>query len=153
MKRLFIMRGTSGAGKSTWVRNVVETEKTPVEVCSADDYFLQDGKYTFDLTKIGEAHKACFSKFLMAVSSDKPIVIVDNTGIKVWEISPYVLAGETFGYDVKIVEVKAPLNLCCERNVHGVPAYEIGRMAESMRRETLPPMWKVIEVDNRYGTS
>ena len=47
---MFIMRGLPGSGKSTIVRNIRDKYQpiTDVVVCSADDYFLQEGSYNYD---------------------------------------------------------------------------------------------------------
>lgn len=33
-----------------------------------------------------------------AMKEGKPLIIVDNTNIKLWEMKKYVLAGEELGY-------------------------------------------------------
>jgi len=32
----------------------------------------------------------------------KPLIIIDNTNIRLWEMRKYVEVGEQFGYEIKI---------------------------------------------------
>ncbi len=168
MNKCFIMSGIAGAGKSFWVDKFVsdwvKTEQETAhaenpnsvsvlygsyEICSADHFFMRDGEYKFDPSLLGAAHKFCFRRFLESILDDISLIIVDNTNTTTAEISPYVLAAESYNYEVTVVRVLARVEDCVGRNVHGVPAHTIGAMSESMRREQLPPWWKLIEVDHR----
>jgi predicted kinase len=113
-KLVVIMRGISGAGKSTWLENNYPEALT----CSADDYFTDEG---YNPAKIEVAHRNCFAKFLMALSEGKPLIAVDNTNIKLWEVSPYYLAAKTFGYKVMVITVVCDSQTAAARNVHHVP--------------------------------
>jgi hypothetical protein len=124
------------------------------------------GGYKFDPSKIGLAHQACFRKFLDALTSTdgktvlilrgipgagkstltrdiQADIVVDNTCTSVAEISPYVLAGEAFGYSVKIITLRCDPKIAAARNVHGVPAHAVERMAKTLDEETkrIPPWW------------
>ena len=166
-KRLYLMRGLPGSGKSFAIRRAIHdcgwnTSGVPelglgrypvasdAKIFSADDAFMVDGVYRFDSARIPFAHRECFRKFIGAVSCESvqpECIIVDNTGICAWELSPYCLAGEALGYDVTIVEMRfRNVRVCAERNLHGVPLRTIERMAESLRMEFLPHWWKRIRV-------
>ena len=101
MKKVVILRGISGSGKSSYV-----AEHYPDSiVCSADDFFRVNGEYQFDASKIGEAHSACMSGFLATLvrGSEKPVV-VDNTNVHVWEFENYINIAVTLGYEVEVVK-------------------------------------------------
>lgn len=148
MKKVVCMRGLPGSGKDTYIKNRWSDRKG-VSVCSADDYFMVDGQYKFDASMLGMAHATCMRKFLHDLASDVETVIVNNTNINVWEISPYAAVAAAMGYQFEIIELKAQIEHCIARNTHGVSAQQIGAMAESMRREILPPFWNVTRIQTK----
>lgn len=127
-KTLYILRGPPGAGKSHWISPDVQQ----VVVCSADDYYMRDGVYEFDIAKLPEAHADCLSKVLSAMSLGHECIVVDNTNIRRWEYDNYVRLGQLAGYEVRIVEIMPEtvqeMRQCAERNQHGVPAATIAAM-------------------------
>lgn len=146
MKECVIMRGLPGSGKSTYVRTVLAEQMPNAVICSADQHFEDEsGAYHFNPRELPNAHQACFRKFLAAVQAGKP-VIVDNTAISLWEMSPYVLASEAHGYVVKLIHVVCDPEVCIERNTHGVPADAIRAMAK--RFEQPLPWWNSQTVEN-----
>jgi predicted kinase len=84
---VIIMRGPSGFGKSTKAKELAD--KYNAVVCSADDYFMKDGSYNFDITKLGEAHGRCFKKFEIAIKNGDN-VIIDNTNLKPQDVEKYL---------------------------------------------------------------
>lgn len=125
MKRATILRGLPGSGKST------EAAKLPVNlVCSADDYFIVNGVYCFDPSRIGQAHVACMKSFLIALDEGWDVA-VDNTNVRLFELTPYRLAALAKGYEVEIIRVVADAETCAKRNSHGVPLATIQKMAAS----------------------
>lgn len=127
-KRLKIIRGIPGSGKSTYVKR----HYPKAIVCSADNYFegLAKANNTSYLEEfkgwlIGRAHQHCWALFILAVVTiGVPLVVVDNTNIAQWEYMNYVLLAETMGYDVEIVEIPFEADkaeVYYERNTHGVP--------------------------------
>ena len=88
-KVMFIMRGLSGSGKSTVVRELVKTyggTGNGVVVCSADDFFVDEssGNYYFNAELLKSAHSECQSK---AKNAESNVIIIDNTHVKrYWSI-------------------------------------------------------------------
>jgi predicted kinase len=142
MKRLIIMRGISGSGKSTWARK----NHPDAVVCSADHFFLdaRTGVYAFNPAKLGEAHLDCWRKTLEWIQANAPVIVVDNTNTQLWEMSPYVQMGNAFGYEVLIVRVDTPVDVAAARNTHGVPAAAVKSMAD--RFQKVLPFWKEVVV-------
>jgi len=140
--KVIIMRGIPGSGKST----ITNTFKDSV-VCSADQHFTDEqGNYNFDPKKLNEAHKACMQKFLRQIDQvirnthDKTIII-DNTNIELWEISPYIAICQAYDVDYEIITVRCDPEIASKRNMHGVPAKTIQRMCERLEGVKLLPWW------------
>lgn len=108
-KILIIARGPSGSGKSTMVREL--EERYGVESVSADKFFMQSGSYKFDPKKLKDAHLFSQSLANKKMASGEPVVIVDNTNAKFWEMKPYVKAATQYGYIVQFVEPSWDENL------------------------------------------
>jgi predicted kinase len=96
------MRGVSGSGKSTLARKIAEQEESVVY--STDDFFMVEGQYKFVPERLGEFHAANQTRTEMALRDQCPLVIVDNTNCRAWEMRPYVQMALKHGYTVEIVE-------------------------------------------------
>ena len=97
---VIVLRGISGAGKSTWAAK----HYPDAVIASADSYFLQeDGSYDYDPKQIDAAHEACYQTFVQALINREPLIVVDNSNVTVWEISPYVMPARSFGYEVEVL--------------------------------------------------
>lgn len=135
MPELKIMRGLPGAGKDTWLKNMIadiwlEDPSYEIVVCSADDFFMQGGKYKFVPWQIGQAHEMCKKKCFSAMKDGKNIAI-SNTNVRFWEYDLYIDMAEFFGYTVvvhSIFDGGCTNEELAERNLHGVPLEVIERM-------------------------
>ncbi len=139
--KIVVLRGISGSGKSTWVR-----EQAPEAfVVSADHFFIKDGEYRFDPTRLQEAHQACYRAFVEAVARKEPFIAVDNTNISVWEMAPYVVHGRVFGYDVEILTMDCSADAAVARK-DLVPPEKVRQTERFLKEETLrmPPFMKAI---------
>ena len=129
MKKLTILRGLPGSGKSTWV----ESARNAV-VASADSFFYDDdGVYHFDPAKLGEAHTACTVYLIGTMAMGFPHVVLDNTCTRRWEYKVAEELAVRFGYEVQIVDLfdgGCTDEELAERNRHGVPLEAIQRMRE-----------------------
>lgn len=144
--KVVIMSGIPGSGKSTWANENLGLE---ARIISADHYFLRGGVYQFDASKLPQAHQECFRKFLAAIQDRAhSTVVVDNTNLTAWQISPYVLAAEAHGCQVEIVRVSCDPEKAAQRNIHGVPRAAYYRLQQEFEKRDLLPWWKVTEVRN-----
>ena len=136
MKQVTILRGVSGAGKSTYTNNNLKS--TDCAIVSADHYFMKkdvdtgEDIYDFDISQISLAHNSCMTKFIDAIAVATEHIIVDNTNIQHWQYENYYAIAKMHGYDIEIVEfhiktIKA-LKKCIKRNQHQVPAEVIAKM-------------------------
>ena len=97
-----IYSGLPGSGKTTLGKAECD------QVFEADQFFVNDrtGLYTFDPSKLSEAHAWCFRRFLTELmADDNSVVGVTNTNVSAWEISPYYQGALAFGREVKIIRV------------------------------------------------
>ena len=122
MKKLYLIRGVPGSGKSTFARNIWN-EYT---ICEADQYFInkETGKYNFDISKIKEAHQWCKNQVEAKMKDNQinfqyyPEIVVSNTFTQEWEMEPYFKLAEKYGYKVFTLIVE---NRHGGINQHGVP--------------------------------
>lgn len=139
MGQVIILSGPSGCGKSTWIENNFGKVYRPLmpagvgagtagddanilhTVVSADDYFIDaEGNYTYDATKIRQAHASCFEQFLVALLDKDATVIVDNTNCRQIEVAPYVQGADSFGFEHKIVQFFPPKGKFVDYNLVGM---------------------------------
>lgn len=164
MKKVIIMRGIPGSGKSTWVRDRIIHNKTSTCVVSADVFHYvqqpprEDGtlvppKYEFKPENARAAHDECLRDFMQAIKEGWEEIIVDNTNSTAWEIATYYRLAEVSGYSPEIVWIQAPIERCMKRGLHNVPQHTVERMRNNMERESLPPWWNQrIFVEQEDGT-
>lgn len=131
-KVFFLIRGASGSGKSTfanYIKRVCEEEKKKVKCFEADDYFVKDGEYKFNPSKLPAAHKQCFDNAKKALEDkETDVVIVSNTFVKEWEIKPYIdLAKKKKNVEYKIFRMDKQ-----HENAHGVPMSKVEKQKRSM---------------------
>jgi predicted kinase len=122
-KKLFIMVGLPGSGKSTFIKDL----SNPV-VCSADHYFEKGGEYNFDPNKLGAAHQQAKNKCLDSMLQSKPLVVIDNTNLTDRERKPYEEMAQKYGYDITYVVFepdKKNIAKLAKRNLHGVTAAKL----------------------------
>ena len=133
-KRMVIMRGLPGSGKSTAARKAARG----APIFSTDDFFMRGGEYEFDASKIVKAHQWNQKRVEKAVAKGTPTVVVDNTNVQLWEMRAYVQMAQEHGYDVEFVVAKSPwawdVDELTKRNVHGVPKEAIARMKSSFQK-------------------
>ena len=141
MKYLMILRGCQGSGKSTYAKKLTEKFKSLFKssavICSADDYFMVNGVYNFNASKLGHAHSDCYDKVTRAMAAEVKLIVLDNTNVKTGDYKNYLKAAETYGYQVRYKVFDAlddeSIETYIKRNVHNVPADTIKRMAKTLK--------------------
>ena len=129
-KKLYIVRGVPGSGKSTLALNLVGSDFL---VCEADKYFMVDGEYKFDASKLKDAHESCrnlvetYMKDSLVNDQFYREIAVSNTFTQEWEMQPYFDLAKKYGYMVFSIIVE---NRHGGSNQHNVPAEAIQRMKD-----------------------
>jgi predicted ABC-type ATPase len=142
-KTVWIMQGVSGAGKSHL------SDLPTVFTVSADHFFMCEGEYQFDASKLGEAHSQCLRRFVKAINNEADFIVVDNTNTTPTnttpvEVAPYYALASAYGYDVVIKYISCEdLNVAAARNRHGVPLKTIEQQAKRIENfaKHMPPYW------------
>ena len=136
-KICYILRGLPGTGKSMLARTM-EMGWGYAKSFSTDDYFMVNGKYQFDPSKLGEYHQKNLNAADDYMKSFKDshntiMCIIDNTNTQHWEYEKYIQSAENNGFMVQVISIDwdaKDIPLYAERNSHGVPEEAIQRMAD-----------------------
>jgi predicted kinase len=118
MKTLILLRGLPGAGKSTFAKTLGGIH------IEADHYFMKDGEYKFDASKLKQAHEHCRTSTEGWMMEGYNIV-VSNTFTQEWEMDAYYELAKKYGYRVYSIIVE---NRHGGVNEHGVPADKLEQM-------------------------
>jgi predicted kinase len=117
---MYLLRGCSGSGKSTLAKTLAPGAK----VMSTDDFFMKQGRYLFDVKKLGKAHGWNQKRAQKAARSGQTPLVIDNTFTRAWEARAYVESALENGYRIKLREPNTPWKFnakeLARRNSHGV---------------------------------
>jgi len=119
MKQLILLRGLPGSGKSTFANLLggIHVE--------ADQYFMQDGEYKFDASKLKQAHNWCKLRVEHSMEDGADKITVSNTFTQEWEMDAYFELAEKYGYQTSCLIVE---NRHDSKNIHGCPDDKIKQM-------------------------
>ena len=125
-KILYLLRGVPGSGKSTVAQNIGGTH------FETDKYFMVDGEYEFDPTKLKQYHQMCQDEVNLAMIQNhtahfNDVIVVSNTFTQEWEMKPYFDLAKTYGYQVFSLIVE---NRHGGLNQHGVPEDKVQIMKD-----------------------
>ncbi len=118
-KELFLLRGLPGAGKSTLAKSLGGKH------IEADMFFMKDGVYEFDSTKLRDAHQWCDVMVGSWMSDGEERIVVSNTFTQEWEMKNYYEWATDFDYKVYSLIVE---NRHGGVNEHGVPEEKLQQM-------------------------
>ena len=108
VKRLILLRGLPGSGKSTRAKDIQQQQGGVI--FSTDQYFVDktDGSYHFQNQLLGRAHLWNRTRSQNAAAQGVSPIIIDNTNTMMKEMKPYIGIARHFGYIVEIEEMKTP---------------------------------------------
>ncbi len=134
-KVLVVMRGAPGSGKSTLAHQLAGEKGV---VLSTDDYFMKDGVYVYDRTKIRSAHEWNQKRAITHLQKGTSPLVIDNTNMSAWEPQFYCVKARELDYHVAIAEPDTPwaknVSELFKRNTHKVPREVIESMIDRFVR-------------------
>jgi predicted kinase len=123
MKKLILLRGIPGSGKSTFAKSISNESTGHIE---SDMFFVKDGEYKFDGSRIKDAHNWCQDVVEHWMNSNEfETIIVSNTFTQEWEMKPYMDMAKEWEYQVFSIIVE---NRHGGVNQHGVPDEKLQQM-------------------------
>jgi adenylate kinase family enzyme len=123
---LYLIRGVSGAGKSTFAQRLWEAGVVE-RVFEADDWFYaKDGVYQFNAAQLNIAHKTCQQNTRFCLNSGKSVA-VSNTSTTAFEVMVYQqIAEECNAHFISVIVENRHNGV----NIHNVPEDKIKQMKE-----------------------
>jgi predicted kinase len=127
MKRLILVRGLPGSGKTTMAQQIVADMSAAGQkaiMFEADMFHMINGEYKYDTTKVKDAHDWC--RLQAACHLNKGLnVVIANTFTTNKEIKPYF--DLALKYETEMLLCEATGNY---KNLHNVPEDVIAKMKE-----------------------
>lgn len=125
---LILVRGVSGAGKSTVAYLIAGSG---AQMIAADDFFVSEsGEYCFDASRLGVAHAWCQreTKSMLEAGWD---VVVHNTFTTEKEMEPYIQMAQELGCELFSLVVE---NRHGNKSVHDVPEATIKKQEARLKQ-------------------
>jgi predicted kinase len=122
MSRLILVRGMPGSGKSTLAAKIAAIEY--YNHLETDQYWMVDGEYKFDMSRIKDAHQWCQDSVREKLTKGYGVV-VSNTFTTQKEMKPYFDMAKEFGIRPQVILCQGNYG-----NIHNVPTDVLARMAE-----------------------
>jgi hypothetical protein len=100
----------TGSGKSSFAE-LLGTKA----ICTADDYYVRDGKYNWTPERIGTAHDWCQRKCKRFMKKRADRIVVANTSTTERELKPYYDLARNFNYKIFSIIVE---NRAMTKSIH-----------------------------------
>lgn len=151
MNSVIILRGCSGTGKSTWIKNEGQSYGN-IQVFSADHYFLDsNNNYNFDASQLQNAHNQCLKNYLCYLCNayNERTLVIDNTNTTYKEVARYAEPAIAFKKEVRIITLLCDPEVAYIRNVHGVPLDTVKKQHERLVKSVgqFPRQWNELVVE------
>ena len=129
MTTLYIIRGLPGSGKSTLAKTL-QKENVIENFFEADMYFIENGEYNFNPSKIKYAHEWCFMSVVNSLMGEADTA-VSNTFTQKWEAQRYIDFCKENEIDVHIITCTNEYG-----SIHAVPEESMKKMRDRFETDT-----------------
>lgn len=142
VKTVIINRAVPGSGKTTIARCITQSlQSAGLQVVnhSTDEFFMYDGRYCFDISKLHEYHQQNLKNFIADLQRGTDVVICDNTNLQPWQTAPYTDNARKYGYRIIFLNltprelhkhVQAQMVTPEKPDAHGVPEDRLAEFIE-----------------------
>lgn len=120
MTKLTLIRGLPGSGKSTRAKEI--SRRAGAVHLEADMWFMRNGKYDFDPSKLFLAHRWCQEQTEQNLKMGNSVV-VSNTFTRKREAQFYIDLANRLGVELEIITATGDYG-----SIHDVPDEAIERM-------------------------
>lgn len=128
MKTLYIIRGCSGSGKSTFAETLCKAfNGCRVE---ADDFMYENGEYVWKAEKLASAHRYVYDFVKKRMQCGIGPIIISDTNVKSRDLQIYLDMAELFHYKVVSLVVE---NRHGNTSVHDVSEKTLSRQEAALR--------------------
>ena len=136
-KTVIINRAVPGSGKTTISRCITQALQTAglqVVNHSTDEFFMRNGRYCFEISKLHEYHQYNLKNFIADLQRGTDVVICDNTNLVPWQTAPYTNNARKYGYQILFLNlpprelhkhVQAQMVTPEKPDAHGVPEEQL----------------------------
>lgn len=148
MKKLTILRGLSGSGKSYEATKLLNEGAI---AASTDNFWLDEtGRYNFNPQLLEAAHQSCQETVERFMERSESHIVVDNTNTQWWKMTPYFVMAKEHKYEVSLkiiggVTTKHSPGYAA-RNKHKVPEEVIVKQSERFHRWNEPTSGFMVEL-------
>ena len=161
MRKLFLLRGAPGSGKSSWCRDngladyVIEPDA--IRLMLRAPVLGPDGKYSISQKDNKRVWKLV-RQLVEARMETGELIVIDATFAKTKDMQSYKSLANEMRYRIYVVDfTDVPVDIALARNENRTPAYKrvpehvIERFYETVRIQDVPPSYTVVSPDEALG--
>jgi len=155
-KILYVMRGTSGSGKSTKAKslpgvtedNIFEPDKLIADNLQDYNAFFEGMDVTNNWSPLAKIHNRVHELLEQAMQEGRTPLVLDDMNLKAWNCKHGVEAAIRNGYEVNFIDVGTgglSVDELTERNRHGVNRDRMQELVDRYHAEGPLTIEKVLE--------